>query len=109
MMNLSTAMSGKTRAFISFESSLDLLIENFSVRNDEEVLLIKHGTPLQKLIDMINASRAEKFFFILVPNFPFDVLKEAGLVYGKDFINGFDFLLMRQEPPPLSYSLLAEM
>ena len=34
----------------------------------------------------------EKIFFLFLPNFPFNVLEEAGFVRGEDFFDGFDFL-----------------
>ena len=92
-LNLFATMNPKPRAFIVYENYLDMLIENFSVKNDEEVLLVKGGSPLQKIIDVMNDSRGEKIFFIILPNFPFNIFNQAGFIYGKDFVNGFDFML----------------
>lgn len=91
-LNLSASISGKTRAFVAFDNELDNLIKNFSVRQGEEVLILKNGMPLQKVIDWMNASRGEKIFFVLAPNFPFNLLEEAGFVRGEDFFDGFNFL-----------------
>ena len=91
-VNVSAAISGKTRGFITIEKYIDPLIENFSVRNDEEIFLVENSIPVQNIIDALNASRGEKFFFILIPHFPFNALTAAGFVDGKDFLNGFEFL-----------------
>ena len=93
MLSLSAVVSGKTRAFIVAKNGVKLLFENFSVREDEEVLVVSGGAPNQKIIDIMNASRGKKIFFFLLPNFPFKVLEDAGLVFGKDFLDGKDFLL----------------
>ena len=91
-LNLSASMSGKPRAFLITEDKLDLLLENFSVRQDEEIFLLKDGMSLQKIFDVMNVARGEKIFLVLAPNFPFNVLEEAGFVRGKDFANGLEIL-----------------
>ena len=106
MINLSAAMSGKIRAFMTTEENLETLVEKFSVKEYEEIILVKGGTPVQKIIDAINISRNEKFFFIMFPNFPFKILKEAGLVEGEDFLNAYDFLLQEEIMPFKSYPLI---
>ena len=63
MINLSAAMSGKTRTFILFEKDLDTLLKNFFVKNDEEIILVEKGFPVQKMIGIMNAARNEKIFF----------------------------------------------
>lgn len=46
---------------------------------------------MQKLIDVMNASRGKKIFFILLPGLNFNKLTEAGFVRGEDFVDGFKF------------------
>lgn len=95
MRTLSAALPGKERAFIIHEKGLkeiNVLVENFSVRSDEEIIVVPDGMPLQKLIDVMNASRGKKIFFVTVPNFSFKVLEEAGFIRGKDIFNGYDFI-----------------
>ena len=91
-LNLSASMSGKTRAFLITEDKLDLLLENFSVREDEEVFLLKDGMPVQKIFDVMEVARGEKIFFVLAANFPFNILEKAGFVRGEDFFNGLELL-----------------
>ena len=102
-------MSGKIRAFMTTEENLETLVEKFSVKEYEEIILVKVGTPVQKIIDAINISRNEKFFFLMLPNFPFNILKEAGFVEGKDFLNAYDFLLKEESMPFKSYPLVKAM
>ncbi|MBQ3725697.1 MAG: hypothetical protein II902_01365 [Selenomonadaceae bacterium] len=95
MRGLSVELAGKGRAFIIHERSLksfDVLAKAFSIRADEKIIVVSEGMPLQKLLDAMNASRGKKIFFVVIPNFPFHLLKEAGFVRGKDFLNGYDFL-----------------
>ena len=97
MIKLSAAMSGKTRAFITVERELRKLVETFSVRNDEEIIIVADSIHVNKIIEKIYSSHDEKIFFILLPNFPLTVLTEEGLVQGKDFFNAYDFLLKAQD------------
>ena len=95
MRTLSTALPGKERAFIIHEKGLkeiNVLVENFSVRSDEEIIVVPDGMPLQKLIDVMNKSRGKKIFFAVIPNFPFHLLEGAGFILGKNIFNGYDFL-----------------
>ena len=93
VLNLTAIISGKKRAFIVADNGVRLLFENFFVQEDEEVLVVSGEIPSQKIIDVMNASRGKKIFFFLFPDFPFNVLEDAGLVFGKDFLNCKEFLL----------------
>ena len=104
-LKLSSMVSGKTRAFVVAENKLNVLVENFSVRNDEDVFAIESTLPLQKLINVMNASRGKKIFFILLPGFEFDRLTAAGFAKDKDFVDGFEFFSEKFN----SYSLVKAM
>ena len=92
LINLSALMIDKTRAFFIAPQSVDSIKKIFSIRDDEEIIFVENQTSLQKLIDSMNASRGKKVFFIMLPNFPFQILMQAGFEYGKDFVDGFYFL-----------------
>ena len=109
MINLSAAMSEKTRAFFVLKSDLNKLVEKFSVKSGEDILIVEPGAPLQNLIDLIKTSRDEKFFFIMLPNFPFQILIQEGLVKGKDFLNGVEFLSEAHGVPLNSYEFVKAM
>ena len=102
-------MSGKTRAFILFERDLNMLVETFSVRNDEEVILVADKTPVSKIVDTMNLSRNEKFFFLMLPEFVFPLLKEAGLVEGRDFLDADNLLFETKRERRKAYSFVAAM
>lgn len=109
MINLSALMSGKTRIFCILQEHLDLITEKFLIQSDDEVILISPDSSLEKLIEIMNATRGKKVFFIMAEDFPFDVLEEAGFVNGIDFLNCFDFLPRSQEEPLNSYPLIQAM
>lgn len=109
MIKISAAISGKTRAFFTTPANLDALKKIFLVRDDEEIILAENQSSLQKLIDAMNTSRGKKIFFILLPNFPFQVLIQVGFVFGRDFLNGFDFLSAAHGLPLNSYQLIKAM
>ena len=64
---------------------------------------------LKKLLDAMKKSRGKKVFFIVLPIFPYQVLLDAGFVYGKDFLNGMEFLSEAQGVPLDSYPLIKAM
>lgn len=92
MTTIADAVSGKTRVFLILEDYLDLVTKTFTLRDNEEIIFIEHGAPLQKIADLMKTSRDKKIFFVMFPSFPFDAFIEAGFVYGRDFLNGFEFL-----------------
>ena len=108
-INLSAMMSGKTRAFFIAPDAHDALKKIFFIRDDEEIILAKDQTSLQKLLDAMNASRGKKIFFIVLPGFPFQSLIQAGFEYGRDFVNGMDFLSEAHGMPFNSHPLIKAM
>ena len=90
-LKLSATMTGKERVFIVAKSELDALLENFSVREDEEIFAVDGAISIQRIINAMNSFRGKKIFFFLLSNFPFDELEKAGFVRDRDFIDGFDF------------------
>jgi len=108
-LQVSTIMSGKTRAFFVLPPNVDALKKIFSVHDDEEIILAENQESLQKLIDAMKLSAGKKVFFILVPGFTLQILIQAGFVYGRDFLNGFDFLSEAHGVPFDSYQLIKAM
>ena len=106
MINVSAIMSGKVRAFFTPPNSSDDVKKIFAIRDDEEIILAENRQSLKKLLDAMNDSRGKKVLFFLANNFPFGVLIQAGFVYGRDFVNGFDFLSEAHDFPMDSYPLI---
>ena len=109
MINLSAAMSGKTRAFFVAPNNVDAFKKIFSIRNDEKIITADSQESLNKLLDAMKRARGKKIFFILLPNFPLQILTQAGFAQGKDFVNGLDFLSEAQGVPFNSYPLVQAM
>ena len=109
MVNLSAMMSGKTRAFFTLPRDIDGLKKFFSIRDDEEIILAENQTSLQKLLDAMKKSQGKKVFFIMLPNFPFQALIQAGFVPNRDFVNGLEFLSEAQGLPLNSYQFINAM
>jgi len=109
MIQISAAMSGKTRAFFTTPENVDAMKKIFLVRDGEEILRDENQSSLKKLIDAMKKSRGKKIFIILVPNFPFRALTEAGFVHGRDFLNGMDFLSEAQGLPMNSHLIIRAM
>lgn len=109
LRNISAAVSGKTRAFFTLPHNVEATKEIFFVRDDEDIILAENQASLQRLIDAMKLSQGKKIFFILLPNFPFAALIQAGFVYGKDFLNGLDFLSTEHGLPLNSYRLIQAM
>ena len=108
MVNISAIMSGKTRTFFDVSRNIEALKKIFSVRDDEEIITAENDG-LKKLLDAMNTSRGKKVFFIMIPNFPYQILIDAGFVFGKDFVNGMEFLSEAQGVPLNSYPLIQAM
>ncbi len=106
MVNLSAILSGKTRAFFTPPRDVDGLKKFFSIRDDEEIILAENQTSLQKLIDAMKNSQGKKVFFIMLPNFPYQALIQAGFVPNRDFLNGLEFLSEAQGVPLNSYPFI---
>ena len=109
LRNFSAKMSGKTRAFITLENKISELVEKFSVKNDEEIIIIADGMDINKFLNKLNASRDRKIFFVMVPNFPFNILTESGFVKDRDFFNAYDFLSEPKNFPKIFYPLVSKM
>ena len=112
MIKFSSALSGKTRAFIVSAEYFEAIREIFRVRSDEEIISINSNTiKLQDLLDAMNtvASRGEKVFIVMVPNFSFDTFEQFGFVYGENLFNGFDFLSEAHGLQSNSYPLIKAM
>ena len=109
MAQLSAIMSGKTRAFFTMPEDIEMLKIFFAIHDNEEVILAEGQQSLQELIDAMRRSQGKKIFFIIVANFPFNVLTEAGFVNGKDFLNGIEFFSEVNGMPLDSHNFLKAM
>ena len=109
MVQISSIVSNKTRAFFATPKDIDGLKKFFSIRDNEEIILAENQESIKKLLNAMKKARSKKVFFIIVPNFPFNSLIQAGFTYGKDFLNGFEFLSEAQGVSLNSYPLIQAM
>ena len=109
MVNFSATMSGKTRGFFAAPNDVEALKKLFAIRTDEQIITAENQDSLNKLLDAMKRAHGKKIFFIMLPNFPFQMLIQAGFVYGKDFLNGLEFLSEAQGVPMNSYPLIQAM
>lgn len=109
LVNISAAISGKTRVFFTLPENLGATKEVFAVKKNEEIILADSEESLRKLLGAMKNSQGKKIFFIMVTDFPFDVLKEAGFSIGQDFVNGFEFLSEVHGFPLDSHKLITAM
>ena len=109
MLQVSAMMSGKTRVFFTLSQNFAATRKIFSIRDDEEIISAGNPDSLQKLIDAMKLSKGKKVFFIVLQGFPFQILIQAGFVYGRDFFNGLDFLSEAHGVPFDSYQLVKAM
>ena len=64
---------------------------------------------VQMIFNEIVSSRNEKFFFILIQDFPFGALSRGGLTAGKDFLDAVEFLSQEHGFPLSTYQMLKGM
>lgn len=108
--NISAIMSGKTRAFFTLPSNVEMIKKNFSMRDDEEIILAQGQDAIKNLVNAMKKAAGKKIFFIMLPNFPFAILNQAGFAFGRDFLNGWEFLSQPNNLPALnSYPLVQAM
>ena len=109
MASISAIMSGKTRAFFVEPQNVDALKQIFFVQYGEEIIRAENQQSLEKLLDAMKKFRGQKVFFILVENFPFKILTDAGFTPLEDFVNCFDFLSEAHGVPLDSHQILKAM
>ncbi len=110
MISLSAMMSGKTRAFFVTPQDVEMIKKVFSVQKGEDIILAENQDSIKKLIKAMKRSQGKKVFFIALSIFPFNVLLNEGFVFGKDFLNGAEFLSGLNDSMPFdSYALIKDM
>lgn len=96
--SLSSTVAGKNRAFFVDPEKIDALRKNFSIRDDEFLIIPgENEDSVQTLIDTMKTLKGRYVFFIMTKklfkkNFPLDKLTKEGFVEGIDFIKGWEFL-----------------
>ena len=102
MRNVSAFVSGKTRAFFTLQQNVQVTKDFFSVRADEDIILAGEKDSMKNLLDAMKQAAGKKIFIILIPKFPFEILIKSGFTFGKDFLNGMEFLSEPNKLPVLN-------
>ncbi len=92
MRTTSAVVSGKKRAFFTMPQNIQVVKKLFNVRDDEEIIPAGSPDSIKILIEVMQRSAGETIFFIVIPKFRFDVLTKAGFSFGKNFVNGIEYL-----------------
>ena len=110
MLKPAAVPPGKVRVFIVDEAHAYQIERNFSVRDEEEVIVIDTESEdiLQRLTDLLGSAEGKKFFFIGIPNIT-PKLKDLKFVEGKDFFNVSSFYSPAWANLTKNYSLILEM
>ncbi|MBR1805534.1 MAG: hypothetical protein IJ774_04000 [Selenomonadaceae bacterium] len=110
----STFTSGKTRAFIVTPDLVEAVRKIFMPNDFDEIITVDFDendcrNTVQMIFNEIVSSRNEKFFFILIQDFPFGALSRGGLTAGKDFLDAVEFLSQEHGFPLSTYQMLKGM
>ena len=102
----SAIVSGKKRAFFTMPHNIQAIKKLFNVRDDEEIIPAGSPDSIQILIDAMKRAAGETIFFIVIPKFRFDVLTKAGFAFGKNFVNGMEYLSELNKLPVINSNQL---
>ena len=93
LISLTSALSGRKRAFILIAEYLEPLKFVFGAKNSE-LLFIENFKDTTQLIKTLKKSRSQKVFLAMLPNYPLlrDLLTAEGFVENRDFFDGTKFL-----------------
>ncbi|MBR5913815.1 MAG: hypothetical protein IKZ58_05595 [Selenomonadaceae bacterium] len=92
-LQMTTLMSGKTRAFFIPANTLDIVKIVFKIKEYEDIIQ-ENQESYNDLLESMESSRDKKVFFILFEDYYKlrEILIQAGFVEGCDFINAMMFL-----------------
>ena len=84
-------VSGKERGFFIAEENIAAVKNIFAVEEGEEIIFAES---IENLIQSMKNSQGKKIFFIFIGNFAqvANRLVSEGFAFGKDFLNGLEFL-----------------
>ena len=93
LINLTSALSGRKRAFVLVAEYLEPLKFVFGAK-DRELIIIEKFKDTAQLIKTLKKSRSQKVFLAMLPNYPLlrDLLAAEGFIENKDFFDGTKFL-----------------
>ena len=110
ILRLSASPPDKARVFIVDEEHAYQIERNFSVRREEEVIIVdtERENCLQELTDLMTSGKGKKIFFIGIPNIT-SALKETAFLEGRDFFNVSAFYSPTWSSLQNNYDLILKM
>ena len=108
LIGLTSALSGRRRAFVSFAEYIEPIKLVFAAK-DNELIVAENFKDLPHLINTLKKSRSKKVFIAMIENYPLlrDLLTAEGLVENKDFFDGMKFLAASHGRLIRSYPFIA--
>ena len=93
LIEVTSALNGRKRAFITFAAYVDAIKSIFNAA-DNELMIVEKFLDFNELIRAIKKNRSKRVFLSMVENFTImrRIFSDLGLVEGKDFFNGLNFL-----------------
>lgn len=105
-LSLFAILPQKQRVFFVSQKSLMAVAKLFAIRDEEEIIIADNQDSVAILFEAMKQFCGQKLFVVVYPGFPLDILKDAGFVQGKDFLDGVEFLSEANGVPFDSYSLV---
>ena len=107
LIGLTSALSGRRRAFVSFAEYVEPIKFIFAAK-DDELIVIENFRDLPHLINTLKKSCSQKVFIAMIENYPLlrDLLTAQGLIENKDFFDGMKFLAASHGLKVSSYPLI---
>ena len=93
LINLTSALSGRKRAFVLFNEYVNPVKIIFNAQS-EELFVIENFKDMPHLINTLKNLHNQRVFLSMLPNYPLlrDLLMAEGFVENKDFFDGMKFL-----------------
>ena len=90
-LHVTNILSKKSRGFFVAKENVDAVKKIFAIVEDEEII---SAESIENLIQSMKKAQGTTVYFIFAGHFPavHQALTAAGFVFGRDFINGLDFL-----------------
>ena len=93
-IKISEIMAGKKRVFFINSRDVNALKNIFQINSNEKIILADSPNSLKILVDTMKNSKGKQVAFLVINEFQkvSRFLTNAGFTFGKDFLNGIEFL-----------------
>ena len=100
-IKVSEIMAGKKRVFFINSRDVNALKNIFQINSNEKIILADSPNSLKILVDTMRNSKGKQVAFLVINEFQETALflTNLGFTFGKDFLNGIEFLSDAEEVP----------